>query len=195
MGIVKISVENFGPIARGTVVFKPLTVMIGRNNSGKSYLTALYYALHEALSSSSAVWDALNKLIRGMLESILDVINKYARELPRKITFESIRDLASKVADILISCIQRISQTSLKLTENIDVLLKALSNAVSASIQRIFQVSLDKLIQINYKETHIFVEVSSGVKYFINMSKDDKISVQVKINVDYLEEKNTRNIT
>ena len=48
----KISVENFGPIREGTVEFKPLTVFIGPNNSGKSYMATLMYALFQSLSGN-----------------------------------------------------------------------------------------------------------------------------------------------
>lgn len=41
---VQIAVENFGPIASGTVRLRPLTVLIGPNNAGKSYLAMLTYA-------------------------------------------------------------------------------------------------------------------------------------------------------
>ena len=35
---LKLAVKNFGPIREGEVEFKPLTVFIGPNNSGKSYM-------------------------------------------------------------------------------------------------------------------------------------------------------------
>ncbi len=37
-------VQDFGPIAEGTVTLRPLTVLIGPNNAGKSYLALLTYA-------------------------------------------------------------------------------------------------------------------------------------------------------
>ena len=49
---LQISVENFGPIREGTVEFKPLTVFIGPNNSGKSYMATLMYALFQSLSGN-----------------------------------------------------------------------------------------------------------------------------------------------
>ena len=53
-----ISVENFGPIREGTVEFKPLTVFIGTNNSGKTYMATLMYALFRAFTRNafSAEW-------------------------------------------------------------------------------------------------------------------------------------------
>lgn len=46
----KLSVENFGPVRSGEVELKPLTIFIGPNNSGKSYMALLAYALYQALA-------------------------------------------------------------------------------------------------------------------------------------------------
>lgn len=40
-----LKVQDFGPIEKGTVSLRPLTVLIGPNNAGKSYLALLTYAL------------------------------------------------------------------------------------------------------------------------------------------------------
>ena len=50
----QIDVKNFGPIARASVDFRPLTVFVGPSNTGKSYLAVLLYALHQCLSRSDA---------------------------------------------------------------------------------------------------------------------------------------------
>ena len=47
---LKLAVKNFGPIREGEVEFKPLTVFIGPNNSGKSYMATLLYAMTQALN-------------------------------------------------------------------------------------------------------------------------------------------------
>ena len=46
---LRLAVKNFGPIREGEVEFKPLTVFIGPNNSGKSYMATLLYALLKVL--------------------------------------------------------------------------------------------------------------------------------------------------
>ena len=43
-----IAVENFGPIRRADVELKPLTIFVGANDSGKSYLALAVYALFRA---------------------------------------------------------------------------------------------------------------------------------------------------
>jgi predicted ATPase len=42
--VMKLSVENFGPIKKATIEVKPLTVIIGKNNLGKSFLAQLIYS-------------------------------------------------------------------------------------------------------------------------------------------------------
>ena len=45
-----IAVRDFGPIAHAEVELKPLTVLIGANNTGKSYLALAIYSLSRAIA-------------------------------------------------------------------------------------------------------------------------------------------------
>ena len=42
-----INVRNFGPIEKAEIDLRPLTVFVGESNTGKTYLAALIYALHQ----------------------------------------------------------------------------------------------------------------------------------------------------
>lgn len=44
---VQISVQNFGPVAKADIDLRPLTVFVGESNTGKTYLSALIYLLHQ----------------------------------------------------------------------------------------------------------------------------------------------------
>ena len=44
---VHINVKNFGPIEEAEIDLRPLTVFVGESNTGKTYLAALIYALHQ----------------------------------------------------------------------------------------------------------------------------------------------------
>ncbi len=46
---LRLSVSNFGPIAKGVVDLRPLTVFVGPSNSGKTYFATLVYALYRIL--------------------------------------------------------------------------------------------------------------------------------------------------
>ncbi|MCQ3808705.1 MAG: AAA family ATPase [Acidimicrobiia bacterium] len=48
---LRLVVENLGPIRRADVALRPLTVLIGRNNTGKTYLAQALYAVHKAIDS------------------------------------------------------------------------------------------------------------------------------------------------
>ena len=51
-GALNIRIENFGPISKGEIRLKPLTVLMGPNNSGKSYAAMLIYSLLSAYALS-----------------------------------------------------------------------------------------------------------------------------------------------
>ena len=44
---IHINVQNFGPIEKAEIDLRPLTVFVGESNTGKTYLAALIYALHQ----------------------------------------------------------------------------------------------------------------------------------------------------
>ena len=50
---IELEVSNFGPIVEAKIELRPLTVLVGPNNTGKSYLATLIYALHRYFSSGS----------------------------------------------------------------------------------------------------------------------------------------------
>ena len=56
---VQISVQNFGPVAKADIDLRPLTVFVGESNTGKTYLSALIYALHQNFEGFSRFpWSA-----------------------------------------------------------------------------------------------------------------------------------------
>ena len=52
---VRISVTNFGPIERGAVDLRPLTVFVGPSNAGKTYLAVLLYALQRVMQGFTRI--------------------------------------------------------------------------------------------------------------------------------------------
>ncbi|HUT54249.1 MAG TPA: AAA family ATPase [bacterium] len=47
---MQLTIKNFGPISSGKVDLKPLTIFIGPNNSGKSYLAILIHSFYKSIS-------------------------------------------------------------------------------------------------------------------------------------------------
>ena len=56
---VQISVQNFGPVVKADIDLRPLTVFVGESNTGKTYLSALIYGLHQNFEGFSRFpWSA-----------------------------------------------------------------------------------------------------------------------------------------
>ena len=60
-GGYRIDVKDFGPIARASVGFRPLTVLVGPSNTGKSYLAVLLYALHQCLGRADVLYSRVGR--------------------------------------------------------------------------------------------------------------------------------------
>ena len=87
---VEIAVENFGPIAEANIDLRPLTVLVGPSNTGKTYFATLVYALHgtfNGLSDSGLfspfehgkIMKILSELLTGLTtpkEEIQEILNK-----------------------------------------------------------------------------------------------------------------------
>ena len=54
-GFPTFSVRNLGPISQGTVELHPLTILIGKNNTGKTYMAQAIYAACKALERSNGL--------------------------------------------------------------------------------------------------------------------------------------------
>lgn len=48
--LLTVAVQDFGPIGQATVNLRPLTIFVGRSNTGKTYFSKLIYAIHKTLS-------------------------------------------------------------------------------------------------------------------------------------------------
>ncbi len=118
-----VEVKDFGPISRAGVEMKPLTVFIGPNNSGKSYLALAIYCLSRTLSgepSFGGIPAALRRRPHGglfaseLLQRTADEIKRVwpdAQSAPREpiifddmpdglrgVVMEAIQDFANAVA-------------------------------------------------------------------------------------------------
>ncbi len=84
---LKLNVTNFGPIAEAKIDLRPMTVFVGRSNTGKSYLAMLIYALHQFFSQSQGrhfrprLWSRWEDDDVGMSD---DAINALIKWLNRK---------------------------------------------------------------------------------------------------------------
>ena len=86
MGVtnLRLVVENLGPIEHADVELKPLTVLIGKNNTGKTYLAQALYATHKALRPIGLL-DALDDDAIDILLKTLQTVSKGPLNLPTEL--------------------------------------------------------------------------------------------------------------
>ena len=49
---LNIEVSNLGPIEHGSVSVRPLTILIGPNNTGKTYFAQVLYSVRKAIANA-----------------------------------------------------------------------------------------------------------------------------------------------
>ena len=69
---IRFKVKNFGPIKVADIEIKPLTVLVGQNASGKSYLLYLIWALH----SVKPDWKILHEKSIEAFENLSKAMSK-----------------------------------------------------------------------------------------------------------------------
>lgn len=129
--MINLKVSNFGPIISGDVDLKPLTIYVGPNNSGKSYISMLTYALfHQGDFFPPYYLPALSRRRHrpaqrflgaepGQVESLEEIfddwirkrdtetfVNVAMRELPSEVVTELTNTLKEQ-ADYFVSSLER----------------------------------------------------------------------------------------
>jgi len=134
--LVSFSTYNFGPIAKADVAIKPLTVFIGPNNSGKSYLALAIYSMSRALAGTNMyvgpagtrrrltrfpIWSErrdqqdrrkLHSILRNAADDIEKLLTgeKSLREMPMGVQNwfeEALKNIATSVTTIIDHELQR----------------------------------------------------------------------------------------
>ena len=98
---VRIAVEDFGPVERGEVELRPLTIFVGASNTGKTYFSVLIYSLYNILEGFSRIpvfgrqvsrllEGGKKNLLGGLLASLEEraAVSGVAKELGDKLSLE-----------------------------------------------------------------------------------------------------------
>lgn len=109
---VRIAVENFGPIEKGEVELRPLTIFVGASNTGKTCFSVLIYALHNTLEGFPRIpvvgrqaSRLLERFVGGFVASDEEraAISREAEELGDKLSLEDrplrFSDLSERTRD------------------------------------------------------------------------------------------------
>ena len=167
---LKIRIRNFGPISKGTLNLKPLTIFIGPNNSGKSYAAMLTHSILSSYGVISSMKYGLEKsdyhaICKSSDEKLQAIIkqNKGADSfsIPTSVTKKIYLDITKSHAKILESTINRNFGT------NVSKLVR--TNLKSAEITVYDSVMRDIVIN---KELNIFPNITGNSKYKIQLSNE-----------------------
>jgi len=128
-----IKVSQFGPIVRGQVELKPLTVFVGPNNSGKSYISVLLYAIMRSFFYTSrslrfgrrywvpGEFVAPEIILRGDFANRLrEAVKPYLSDAQRKEVHVPIVDLPDTIRDSFLQAVKSYGEhTAAQLTQEI----------------------------------------------------------------------------
>lgn len=99
---VKITAKDFGPLHKANPVLKPLTIFIGPNNSGKSYLSILTYSIFKVLKKYLRNYRALTHIFpENEHKWLQDVIKQSDEDKFIDLPPEIIREILHKIFDPL----------------------------------------------------------------------------------------------
>ncbi len=160
---LKIDIMNFGPVSKGSVRLKPLTIFVGPNNSGKSYVTML-------------------------IHSILTVENKTSRFMPNFVGNPGIfkpyglrNSSLSKMYNLFSSDIQEIVKQN-KGKESFEIPAEITKKIFREIVRNQFNKNLESEIQRNFgtqavselaraKQKRAKIRVSNSKRFDISINK------------------------
>ncbi len=178
MPLLTLELENFGAVVRGRIPVSRLTVLIGPNSSGKTYVTELVYVIIKSLRRiRRARYFLLENNIRKKLAPLVDLTK-------RKI----IEQISKNVQNIEISI------DPYEFLKKLEELISSeLSKNFTRIIERTYRTKPEKLVTVNREESNIKISHQNiGLSISINRrtnnidttTKITKLPEEVKIQIN-----------
>jgi predicted ATPase len=170
---MRLRVKSFGPIQQVDVDFRNLTILIGKNNLGKSYLAQLYYAIidctKQSIEPTLPSW-AVELNVELADEDYLFYANLQSRE--------QLRELAKKLTN-------NNEDNSIIIKDITDIFLKSLSDRIGkliqSSLERSFGVAISKLVNINHNFSKIRWDINELLEVSVELTKKGKVTAVVTV--------------
>lgn len=156
---IRFGIKNFGPISKGVMDLKPLTIFIGPNNSGKSYAAVL---LHSILSVENRMLPASGSPLHVGFEAqnqVYDQLISYsnkARKNTKTASLDALTELGKKINSQYIS--------------------KMFGAATSAAIAANFNSEVRQLVRSGSRSASVSVNGPGG----LSISISDRVEVRRK---------------
>ena len=203
--MLPVSAKDFGPIIAGTVDLKPLTIFMGRSNTGKSYMAA---AIHAIMTASYDDETALYRRSMGSARQYRRVFHRaFGLESRRNMleefpeVFQAFREWA-RVQDVEALDSRRLTVSDLPcevqgaLAQSIKQFLNSFSDAVIERLRQTYgetsgfirrgKESMDPRLTIRQDEPklHLNIELSDG-REFKTEFDISQVSVNPSAYVDF----------
>jgi len=181
---ILLRLKNWGPISYGEIYVKPLTILIGPNNTGKSYTTMTYYALVRSLRS---LFIRYRLFFPRLFEKKIENILKDENSIKAIISSEKFSDFIEKLVDFSFEKFSNI------LCEEIN---ERKSNIVK-EIERTFSSDINQLITHGESESEIDFRIRTEhyiISCNVNVFREEspKVNILFKFSEMFKQEmKNT----
>jgi len=198
---ISLKVKNWGPITEGEIEIKPLTIFIGPNNTGKSYIAMLYYALVKSLNRIFEIYESPLILLKPVESSKLNMI---LEKLDSNLNIKKDEILSRK--QVISSIVKaRISNSSMKLSQiplfifkeslneviNIieEELAKVIRNYLIRELERVYSSKLIDLIKHGEKYAEIQLDIRSDLlELLLNTEIRKQEDIEIKVSIKILDE-------
>lgn len=173
---MKVGVSNFGPVAKAQIEITPMTIIIGCNNLGKSFLSQLIFALASTLRAPRRTRFSMGPQDIG----ILDLTEYFAEQVKDDDRFKkalsSLKKREISLSDFLGSII---NLTCLEY-ENVFRIL------FYGSLEKTFGVKTSELVNLQAENSEVILKISPVATFEISIPKSGELSVSLKTKKDQL---------
>jgi hypothetical protein len=177
-----IKVTNFGPVANARLDIAPVTVIIGRNNLGKSFLSQLVFSVISSLSSrrTAPFLDVVNFRREftftnwGLLDFPTDFLAEQITEEDTE--FQSAIRLFKQGEKSRDKTIESVAKCCC------DLLASNLGAIFFDQLERTFGVASKDLVRVGKNKTTVFISMSPQAYFLITFGSSGSRSAKLKMN-------------
>ncbi|NPB00042.1 MAG: AAA family ATPase [Crenarchaeota archaeon] len=179
---VVLEIENFGPIKKGRVPLKNLTIIIGPSSSGKTYIAKLVYVLSRIVRY---VLDYLDTK-RFDIKTIENIDEKHYRELRDNIHSKIIKLLENEKVEIVIEkkIIDKIINLILKMISDIEGELTVYAENI---IENVYETDTISLINSTSDKARIALALNDTKIIDIFLSREKDRPIKMVLNRELIE--------
>lgn len=163
---LRLRIKNFGPISKGSIHVKPLTIFIGDNNSGKSYTAML---IHSILQTESYMHVFSEPFLHEILSNYMKILNfdeKKLAEIIKKNEKKKEFFMPKSLMDGITMALTKMLQQNLK-----------------EVISKNFGSPVNELITMDQKSSKI--EILNHPKTTITIKKNIRLNIKLNSDIRY----------